>query len=214
MTIAAISENHRPEEIKAFFPNPSVDWLLLKTVPRGKDHPSVELYLDLDFNNGEERKQALAKLLPTPVFVNAVTSTLGEIGFPFIRFNGWPGFRKGNVHELVTPDEATAEKVTELYARLGCSYRQAPDTPGMIGPRILAGIINEAWFTWEEEVSSKEEIDTAMKLGTNYPLGPFEWGEAIGIGQIIGLLRSLSRDDARYTPAKALQQAFQALKCD
>jgi len=77
----------------------------------------------------------------------------------------------------------------------------------MISARVVAGIINEAWYTWEEKVSTKEEIDTAMRLGTNYPLGPFEWCERIGPGQIIGLLRSLSKIDARYTPARSLLEA-------
>jgi 3-hydroxybutyryl-CoA dehydrogenase len=79
-----------------------------------------------------------------------------------------------------------------------------PDIPGMISARVVAGIINEAWYTWEENVSTKEEIDIAMRLGTNYPLGPFEWGERIGLGQIARLLSSLSKQDARYTPSKAL----------
>jgi 3-hydroxybutyryl-CoA dehydrogenase len=46
-----------------------------------------------------------------------------------------------------------------------------------------------------------------MRLGTNYPLGPFEWGERIGLGQLIGLLRSLNKTDTRYAPAKSLLQA-------
>jgi 3-hydroxybutyryl-CoA dehydrogenase len=77
----------------------------------------------------------------------------------------------------------------------------------MIGPRILAAIINEAWYTWEEQVSSKEAIDTAMKLGTNYPMGPFEWGELIGLEKITGMLWALSKTDPRYVPAQALRQA-------
>ena len=49
-----------------------------------------------------------------------------------------------------------------------------PDIPGFISARVVSMIINEAYFALEEEVSSKEEIDTAMKLGTNYPYGPFD----------------------------------------
>ena len=204
MTIAAITRNHTGKDLAGYFQD--VEWIVLKEVPAPGEYPLVDLYLDLDFSNEERRKNALARLLPTLVFVNAVTPTLGEIGHPFVRINGWPGFRAQQMHELVTPDPATAQRVDQLYTRLGCSYRLAPDTPGMIAPRILAGIINEAWYTWEEKVSSKEEIDIAMRLGTNYPLGPFEWGDRIGLKQVAGLLWSLSKGDARYTPARALQE--------
>ena len=75
-------------------------------------------------------------------------------------------------------------------------------------------IINEAYFTWEEKVSTKDEIDTAMKLGTNYPLGPFEWSERIGPGQVARLLWSLSKTGPEYTPSAALMRAADGLKYD
>ena len=67
-------------------------------------------------------------------------------------------------------------------------------------------IINEAYFALGEGVSSKEEIDTAMKLGTNYPMGPFEWGINIGLKNVSGLLSALAEINPRYTPAELLKQ--------
>ncbi len=67
-------------------------------------------------------------------------------------------------------------------------------------------IINEAYFTLDEEVSSKEEIDTAMKLGTNYPYGPFAWGETIGLKHVSVLLSTLAKTNARYTASSLLQK--------
>ena len=64
---------------------------------------------------------------------------------------------------------------------LGRQYQLVPDVPGMIAARTVSMIINEAYYTLEEEISSAEEIDIAMKLGTNYPYGPFEWARQIGI---------------------------------
>ncbi len=84
----------------------------------------------------------------------------------------------------------------------------------MITARIIAAIINEAWYTWQAGVSTKEEIDTAMKLGTNYPYGPFEWGQRIGLSRIVSLLHTLSVTEPRYMPANSLQQAAVELKCD
>jgi 3-hydroxybutyryl-CoA dehydrogenase len=75
-------------------------------------------------------------------------------------------------------------------------------------------MINEAYFTWESKVSTKDQIDIAMKLGTNYPLGPFEWARHIGLGRITGLLRSLSRTNPGYTPCEALVHEAGELKYD
>ncbi|MFX8832908.1 3-hydroxyacyl-CoA dehydrogenase family protein, partial [Acinetobacter baumannii] len=74
----------------------------------------------------------------------------------------------------------------------------------MLAARVVAMIINEAYFGWGEGISSKADIDIAMKLGTNYPYGPFEWGYKIGVQKILELLQVLSKTDDRYTPAKAL----------
>ena len=74
----------------------------------------------------------------------------------------------------------------------------------MITPRVIAMIINEAYFTLQAGVSTKEEIDTAMKLGTNYPYGPFEWADKIGLNRIKTLLQTLSKTDTRYLPAENL----------
>ena len=125
--------------------------------------------------------------------VNAVTTTIAEIGHPFIRINGWPGMLERTVHELAVPDAKVAERVEKLYEKLGCSFRIAPDIPGMVTARMLAVLINEAWYTLQEGVSGKDEIDTAMKLGTNYPLGPFEWGARLGLSRIVELLEVMSK---------------------
>jgi 3-hydroxybutyryl-CoA dehydrogenase len=79
----------------------------------------------------------------------------------------------------------------------------------MITPRIIAMIINEAWFSLAENISTRDEIDTAMKLGTNYPYGPFEWGEKIGLNRIIELLNELQKTDKRYSIAPGLKGEFQ-----
>lgn len=65
-------------------------------------------------------------------------------------------------------------------------------------------IINEAYFTLGESVSSENEIDIAMKLGTNYPYGPFEWARLIGLRNIHSLLEKLTQEDIRYLPAPRL----------
>ena len=83
------------------------------------------------------------------------------------------------------------------------------DVPGFVSARIVAMIINEAYFTWEAGTSSKEEIDIAMKLGTGYPYGPFEWAALIGVEKVAELLERLAEDDPLYELAESLM----SMKC-
>lgn len=204
ITVAAIAETHPLKDSDALFPGAAIQWI--NDIPQRPD-PAINAYVDLDFVPEPGRIRKLGALLPALVIVNAVIPTIHEIGERFVRLNAWPGFATSKIHELVTPDEATKQRIVSLYGQLDCTCKFTPDLPGMMSARIVAGIINEAWYTWQEKVSTKAAIDTAMRLGTNYPLGPFEWGERIGLGQVTGLLWSLAKSDPRYTPASSLQEA-------
>jgi 3-hydroxybutyryl-CoA dehydrogenase len=176
-----------------------------------EQHRDAALYIDLAFRADDVRVQRLSRLLPAPVMVNAVGHTLEDIGQPFIRINAWPGMLERSIHELVmtfSPDKV----VDEFYTQLGLSYRVVGDVAGMISGRILAMIINEAYYTLQENVSTREEIDTAMKLGTNYPFGPFEWSEKIGLENIYDLLNKLNKTDNRFRPADAMKDALNGIK--
>jgi len=76
----------------------------------------------------------------------------------------------------------------------------------MISARVIAMIINEAYFGLGDEITSKTETDIAMKLGTNYPYGPFEWSEKIGLQKIYALLKKLNKSDSRYAIAPAMEK--------
>jgi 3-hydroxybutyryl-CoA dehydrogenase len=84
-----------------------------------------------------------------------------------------------------------------------------PAAPEIV-PRLVAQIANEAAFALEEEVGSPEDMNTAMRLGFNWPLGPLEFTELIGAGRAVELLEGLRRDrgDA-YLPAPGLLAAAQ-----
>jgi len=71
---------------------------------------------------------------------------------------------------------------------------------GAIVARVLAAIVNEAASAVAEGVATPDAIDTAMRLGTNYPSGPLEWGERIGLAPVVGTLDTLheSVPDGRY----------------
>jgi 3-hydroxybutyryl-CoA dehydrogenase len=164
----------------------------------------ADAYFDLQFENSGERISALKALLPKPVFISDVNGTCAASGNVFTRINGWPTMIGRNLVEIAAPEELK-ETSMKCLEKIGWHGELIPDVPGMITPRIVAMIINEAYYALQEGVSNREQIDIAMKMGTNYPYGPFEWMNKIGRDRVCGLLNSLSRTDPRYTVAPMLK---------
>lgn len=135
-----------------------------------------------------------------PVFIDEVTRTLTEMNAPtnVIRINGWPGFLNRKVWEASGKINAEAKAAAAIF---GKELIEVKDTPGLVAATVVSMIINEAFIVLGEGLSSKEEIDIAMKAATNYPYGPFEWGEMIGWKNVYQLLRHLSLEDSRYIPS-------------
>jgi 3-hydroxybutyryl-CoA dehydrogenase len=205
MIVAVLADDVLKQELlaKGFAGDVDVQWA---DTLRSLTMIDADLYMDLLFERDNERSERLMQLLPKPVLVNAVAFSTKTIGHDFIRINAWPGFLQRTLTELALPASVDEKNITPIFDRLGWQYRIVPDIPGMITARILAMIINEAFYTWGSGVSSREEIDIAMKLGTNYPMGPFEWSEKIGLKRIYELLKELGRTDERYTIAPALEK--------
>ena len=164
----------------------------------------VDAVIDLLFEKNGYDTTYLKRFLPRLVIVNSVNKTISEIGSPFIRINGWPGFLKRNIAEVACPKDGDKKEAEKVLSSLNRQVEWVPDIKGFISSRVVSMIINEAYFAWEENVSTKEEIDIAMKLGTNYPYGPFEWAKKIGLKNIATLLTELSSTEKRYQPANLL----------
>jgi len=170
------------------------------------NYPDADAYIDLLFQNDTLRNSILQQLYPKPVFVNAVINTLCQLPEGFIRINGWSTFLKRSVVEAAAADDNMKTKTEEIFALFNKTPEWCPDTPGFISVRVIAMIINEAYFALQDEVSTKEEIDIAMKLGTNYPYGPFEWSKKIGLKNLYELLSTLAGTSSRYQPATLLKK--------
>lgn len=163
----------------------------------------ADAYFDFCY---EEDGFTFHEIVQTPVFVNAVITTANQLPVNAVRLNAWNSFLDRPIWEIAVADEKKATSLIEILSRMGRKSIQVPDEPGLIAARVVAMIVNEAYFALGDNISSKSEIDIAMKLGTNYPFGPFEWAELIGLHKIVRLLEICYLKDERYIIAPALQQ--------
>ncbi len=115
-------------------------------------HHFADAFIDLSFEPDPVKIKFLARLLPKPVLVHSVTDTLDRIHPEFIRINAWPGFLKGNLVEAAAANAAAQERAGKLF---GEELVFVKDEPGFVSARIVAMIINEAYFTWEAGISSQ-----------------------------------------------------------
>ncbi len=162
----------------------------------------------------EQDKEALAQLAvsnPNMVIVfNAVAMTIEEtLGLgvspdKLIGMNLLPTFINRDLAEVTTVKSETLQILKDL----GWNPRQVGSRIGLVSPRVIFMIINEAYYTVQEGTASKSDIDTGMKLGTNYPKGPFEWLSLIGIENVYRSLEVLYEDtrEGRYKICPLLKQ--------
>ncbi len=112
----------------------------------------------------------------------------------------------------IATEEATFQSVRELAVKLGKTPVAAEDFPAFIVNRILLPMINEAVYTLYEGVGSVEAIDTAMKLGANHPMGPFELADFIGLDTCLSVMQVLYEGlaDSKYRPCPLLVKYVEA----
>ncbi|MFP2237425.1 3-hydroxyacyl-CoA dehydrogenase [Pseudescherichia vulneris] len=103
--------------------------------------------------------------------------------------------------------EAT-EKAIYWLQQQGKQVLLVADYPGLLVWRTVAMLVNEALDALQKGVASEEDINTAMRLGVNYPRGPLAWGEQLGWQRVLVLLENLQRHygEERYRPCSLLRQ--------
>jgi len=113
---------------------------------------------------------------------------------------------------LATDDE-TLSAVLAASERMGKTTVQSRDMPGFIVNRVLMPYINEAVYTLYEGIASVEDIDTAMKLGTNVPMGPLTLADFIGLDTCLAIMEVLHDGmggDSKYRPCPLLRKYVEA----
>jgi len=115
------------------------------------------------------------------------------------------------VRGLATAPE-TYETVKSLAERMGKTTMVAEDSPGFVVNRVLLPMINEAVYAVFEGVGSVEDVDTAMKLGTNQPMGPLELADLIGLDTCLAIMEVMQDvlGDDKYRPCPLLKKYVDA----
>ncbi len=108
--------------------------------------------------------------------------------------------------------EITLQQTRTLAERLGKVTVKSDDSPGFIVNRILMPMINEAIIALHEGLASPEDIDSAMKLGTNQPMGPLQLADFIGLDTCLAIMEVLHEGlgDDKYRPAPLLRRYVDA----
>ena len=108
---------------------------------------------------------------------------------------------------LNTPDEMV-EKIKTISTEIGKTPVQVNEAAGFVVNRILIPMINEAIGIYAEGVASVEDIDTAMKLGANHPMGPLALGDLVGLDIVLAIMEVLQAEtgDSKYRPHPLLRK--------
>ncbi len=197
MILFIYANEAQEKEIRTKSLSPEIILFFSPILPGAQDIDKYDLFFILE---GEHHLLDLDLFKHKPVIINSVSKTLSDYNFPenVARINGWPGFLQRPVWEIAAQNK---EEINTIFKKLSWKVILVKDEPGMVTARIISMIINEAFYALKENISTKNEIDLAMKLGTNYPFGPFEWAEKIGINKVFDLLTVLAKKDNRCTPS-------------
>lgn len=183
-----------------------------------KPYSSFDVIFDL---TADENPNYLPQYLTNegqPVFLGAVKRQLasllsehiGQIRCQIAGINTLPTFLERDLLELSIFDNNNRQQIDNTLQTLGWDSEEVDDRVGMVTPRVVFMLINEACFTLQEGTASIDDINTAMKRGTNYPRGPFEWADATGISHVYETLASVYDDthDERYKVCPLLKTKY------
>ncbi len=173
----------------------------------------------------EELLVSLAASVPPDALILAsalatsVTQAAAWIPNPerVVGFSVVPPLKQAGVVEFAAglcTDQTALNKAVAFMEALGQKAVVVADGPGLVRARVVCCLINEAASVLLEAVASAADIDQAMKLGTNYPYGPLEWADYMGLDTVLGVLNGLFAEwgEDRYRPSPLLRRMVAARK--
>lgn len=186
----------------------------------------ADIVIEAVFENLDLKKQVFKEVdenAPSHTIIASNTSTLSitalasatkrpekVVGMHF--FNPVPVMRLVEVVKGLATSDETVEVVKQLAIKLGKTPIVCKDVPGFVANRIAFPYLVEAMRLYEMGVASAQDIDTAMKLGYNFPMGPLELIDLIGLDVTLDILETLYKEtgDSKFCPPTILRQMVRA----
>lgn len=175
-------------------------------VARVPAHASFALELtNVDLDQKRRNLEQLDKVLPptTAIVSSSITVTATEQAswirhkHRLVGCSALPTLADKPLIEVaptVFSPAQTVQVVLTFFRSIGKEIELVQDRIGMVFPRILCLMINEAAFALQEEIAAPQDLDLAMTVAAGYPVGPIAWAEKIGLRQVHAVLKSLNRD--------------------
>lgn len=213
MKIACTGPAQRLEELRIKISSANEIQLVEFSTPEEMSQAPANLYIDLgyDLRVSWDRYPSLSAPLLLSSARLHLKRHLQQHPLPHqetvIGFAASPGCLNRQIWEL-TMVKGQDESIHSIIERCGVKGKWVEDFPGLLSPRVIAMIINEAYLTFQEGTASRKDIDIAMKMGTNYPYGPFEWADKLGKDEVVAILDALMQEtgDPRYSVSRLLRQ--------
>jgi 3-hydroxybutyryl-CoA dehydrogenase len=187
-----------------------------------KGDKGIDLVIEAIVENMESKWrlfELLDNVLPPGTVFASNTSSLSitGIGSKSLRPDKYVGLHFFNpapvmkLVELIKGAQSSDETVSQvrLFAEsIGKTVVEVNEAPGFIVNRLLISMINEAAYTLSDGVATAEDIDNAMKLGANHPIGPLALGDLIGLDVCLAVMETLQREfgDDKYRPCPLLRK--------
>nr|WP_156779639.1 3-hydroxyacyl-CoA dehydrogenase NAD-binding domain-containing protein [Desulforamulus reducens] len=198
----------------------------IKLSTNNNDFKDCDLVIEVVVENLDVKKKVFKELneicAPNTVIASNTSGfSITEIGAASGRpdrvvgmhfFNPVPVMKLVELIPGVETSQETVELAIEACKIIGKTAIKANEAPGFIVNRILVPYLNDAAHTYQEGVASVEEIDEAMKLGANMPIGPLALCDLIGIDVLLMVIEYFYKEfgDPKFRPSQALKQKVRA----
>ncbi|MDA4111094.1 MAG: 3-hydroxybutyryl-CoA dehydrogenase [Thaumarchaeota archaeon] len=198
----------------------------IRSAPNISDFSDRELVVEAAVEKSEIKNQIFRNLdsacskscilasntssIPLTQIAGLVSNPSRVAGMHF--FNPVPVMKLVEIVRALQTSDATIKTIQETSTKLGKISVLVKDSPGFVSNRILCPMINEAIFSLEEGIASREDIDQVMKLGMNHPLGPLELADFVGLDVVLDVLEVLYNEfqDSKYRASPLLRRMVRA----